>query len=131
MRICHRCGQRYRGVAHRCASERTGRSKRVNLSPRSEENGDAVVKLAAVANEPLAQMWVEVLGRRGIPCFAKGTGAWSPAIPVLGREHFLYVRAKDLQRAARVLAPYAGRDPALSLEPEVRALVRARRWRPL
>jgi hypothetical protein len=129
VRICSRCGTKYLLGKHTCPVARTVRRGESQSVPPIVD--DEVVRVARAENEPLALMWVELLRGEGIASFAKGTGAWSPAIPVLGREHYIYVRSDDAPKALAILSPYAGPDGSLMVEPGAKPSRRSRSWRPL
>ena len=79
----------------------------------TQSNDDPVVYLATAPNEPLAQLWVEILADAGIRAMMKpvgpGYGAWGSAATL---EHELYVLRSRLEEAAAVLAEVEpGRDP--------------------
>lgn len=80
-------------------------------------NDDPVVYLATAPNEPLAQLWVEILDDAGIRAMMKpigpGFGAWGSAATF---EHELYVLRSRLDEAAAVIAeiePERGPDELL------------------
>ncbi len=80
-------------------------------------NDDPVVYLATAPNEPLAQLWVEILADAGIKAMMKpvgpGFGAWGSAATF---EHELYVLRSRLDEAEAVLAEIEpGRDPGTLL----------------
>ena len=79
--------------------------------PTPETGDDPVVYLATVANEPLAQLCVQVLGEAGIRALAKASGpgfaAWGS---VATFEHDLYVLRSQLAHAERVLAELNAAD---------------------
>jgi hypothetical protein len=84
-----------------------------DLSDEREE----MVKIASVANEPLARMWAELLERNGIPCLVKDVrmgigGVWTSALD----EHEIYVRADQAEEAAALLTPYDGPKADLTVE---------------
>jgi hypothetical protein len=68
-------------------------------------NDDPVVYLATAPNEPLAQLWVEILDDAGIKAMMKpigpGFGAWASAATF---EHELYVLKSRLREAEAVIA---------------------------
>ena len=70
---------------------------------------DPVVYLVTVANEPLAQMWVETLRQNGITAMAKplgpGFGAWGSAFSF---EHELYVLESQHEAALAVIREIEG-----------------------
>ena len=113
---CPKCGTEYEQTLRRCPACGWRRRRRRLATPQGDGGERAVVKLATVAGEPYAKMWAELLQRHGIPSALKGTGVWSTPFPVDLREHYLYVRAEDAERAARLLAPFAGANQPLSLE---------------
>ena len=80
-------------------------------------NDDPVVYLATAPNEPLAQLWVEILADAGIKAMMKpvgpGFGAWGSAATF---EHELYVLRSRLDEAEAVLAEIEpSRDPGALL----------------
>lgn len=80
-------------------------------------NDDPIVYLATAPNEPLAQLWVEVLADAGIKAMMKpvgpGFGAWGSAATF---EHELYVLRSRLDEAEAVLTEIEpGRDPGTLL----------------
>jgi hypothetical protein len=72
---------------------------------------EPLVYVATVANEPLAQMWIETLGSAGIRAMAKplgpGFGAWAS---VSTFEHELYVLESQLDAALAVIRDVEGSD---------------------
>jgi hypothetical protein len=73
--------------------------------PRSTANDDPVVYLATAPNEPLAQLWVEILADAGVKAMMKpigpGFGAWGSAATF---EHELYVLKSRLAEAESIIA---------------------------
>jgi hypothetical protein len=79
----------------------------------TNRSDDPVVYLATAPNEPIAQLWVEILADAGITAMMKpvgpGYGAWASAATF---EHELYVLQSRLAEAEAVLAEVEpGRDP--------------------
>jgi hypothetical protein len=75
---------------------------------------DPVVYLATAPNEPIAQLWVEILADAGIRAMMKpvgpGFGAWASAATF---EHELYVLRSQFDEAEAVLAEV---EPGPALE---------------
>jgi hypothetical protein len=69
------------------------------------QSDDPVVYLATAPNEPIAQLWVEILADAGIRAMMKpvgpGFGAWGSAATF---EHELYVLQSQFEEAETVLA---------------------------
>ena len=69
------------------------------------QSDDSVVYLATAPNEPIAQLWVEILADAGIRAMMKpvgpGFGAWGSAATF---EHELYVLQSQFEEAETVLA---------------------------
>jgi len=82
--------------------------KLVNRPPAKEtpapHPAEPIVYLATVANEPLAQMWAQILEDEGIHVMLKplgpGYGAWASAATF---EHELYVLQSQLGRAQEII----------------------------
>jgi hypothetical protein len=74
-------------------------------------SNDPIVLLALAPNEPLAQMWAEVLGDAGIKTMLKplgpGLGAWASAATF---EHEVFVLRSQLEAARHVLDEFTGED---------------------
>lgn len=68
---------------------------------------EPIVLLDTVANEPLAQMWVDVLSDAGIPAITKaggpGIGAWGSSAML---EHEIYVQQSQLAAARQIVEAY-------------------------
>jgi len=82
------------------------------------ENEEQLVRVATVANEPLAHMFAESLERQGVPCLVKPvggpgiSGVWAAAV----FEHELWVRESQAKEAKAVLLDYNGPQSELTLE---------------
>lgn len=74
---------------------------------------EPIVYLATAPNEPVAQLWLQVLEDEGIRAMAKpagpGYGAWGS---VATFEHELFVLRSDRDRAAAVVAELQAEDEA-------------------
>lgn len=68
---------------------------------------EPIVLLDTVANEPLAQMWVDVLTDAGIQAFTRvggpGIGAWGSSAML---EHDVYVRQSQLAVARQIVEAF-------------------------
>jgi hypothetical protein len=79
---------------------------------------ERLVKVATVANEPLAGMWAESLESQDIPCLVKPvggpgiSGVWAAGI----FEHELWVRESQSEEARAILVEYNGDEADLSDE---------------
>jgi hypothetical protein len=74
---------------------------------------DRVVAVARAANELTAGMLAGLLADNGIRCGTKNVGAGlAYATPALD-PHEILVLESEVQRAAAILAPYAGNDLTL------------------
>ena len=79
---------------------------------------EPLVRVATVANEPLARMFAETLEGQGIPCLVKPvggpgiTGVWAAAI----FEHELWVRGAQAKEAKAILLDYNGPESELTID---------------
>lgn len=68
------------------------------------EDDDPIVYLATVGNQPLAQMWAELLADEGVRAMLKplgpGMGAWASTATF---EHELYVLQSQLDQAKAIV----------------------------
>lgn len=82
------------------------------------EKEERLVKVATVANEPLAHMFAETLERQGIPCLVKPTGGpgisgvWAAGV----FEHELWVRGSQVKEAKALLLDYNGPQSDLTID---------------
>jgi Putative prokaryotic signal transducing protein len=66
-----------------------------------------LVNVVTAPNEPIAEMWCEILKSEGVPAFTKLPGAGSPSI-MAGAELdgcWVMVREEDVDRATAILQP--------------------------
>lgn len=84
---------------------RRGRRQTADASERPDPRHDKIVLLATVANEPLAQLYKQILSEEGIKAMAKpvgpGFGGWGSVATL---QHDIYVLSADKERAEAVLA---------------------------
>jgi hypothetical protein len=68
---------------------------------------EPLVHIATAPNEPIANMWAEILEENNIHCLLKGGNLGAAMyIPPLQLQHKIYVLASEAQKAKEIISPF-------------------------
>ena len=106
MPYCTKCHDEFQDWVKVCPDCNVALVDKLPNPPKRKKRNESLIHIATASNEPMAQMWSEILAEHDIHCLLKncsGAAAYGLTNDVPIRIHVL---APEVEKAVKILAPF-------------------------